>query len=164
MSLSILILFMIWSNVLLANSMAPIFPLISFSGWMALPAIIFIEYLYFWRKKVNRPFILALYGNLYSTLIGMLPAVLTFYIMLGPPLGPYGLEILLGSISSLSAIVFHWWFSSKLEHSFARKHRFWKNEDLKRSDFYIVNGVTYFCIFVYFFKGIAVNFLVYVSK
>jgi hypothetical protein len=131
-------------NVAYANSMAPIFPLISTVGWLAMPIIIAIESIFYHKKSINNPIKLSLYSNLASATVGLLPAAVTFPIMLGPIIEPINLYIIyLGAFITLGAIIFHWWLSSYLEYKFSQWHKLWKNSNTPRSIFYKANAITY---------------------
>ena len=130
--------------------MAPIFPLLSFAGWFALPLIILIEGLFYSRKSLPHPYKLSLYSNLVSALVGIVLAVVTFPVMLGPPIEPYPDILVVGSIATVAGIIFHWWCSSYLEHRFAQKHKLWKVEGIPSRIFFQANGITYAIIALYF--------------
>jgi hypothetical protein len=137
-------------EVALANSMAPIFPIISGIGWIAMPIIIVLESLFYCRKLINNPFRLALYSNIVSALFGLIVAVVTLPIMAGPAVDPYLWAIYLGAVLSSVAIVSHWWFSSYLEYRFSKWHTLWKNRDFPISIFYKANAITYSLIYLLF--------------
>jgi len=132
-----------------ANSMAPIFPLLSFTGWFALPLIILIEGVFYSRKSLPHPYKLSIYSNLVSALVGIGLAVVTFPVMLGPSIDPYLDVILMGSLATVAGIIFHWWFSSYIEHRFAQRHKLWKAESISRRVFFQANGITYAIITMY---------------
>lgn len=134
----------------LANSMAPIFPLISGVGWAAMPIIIGVESLYYYLKTVNNPVRLALYSNLVSALAGLVIAIITLPITLGPAVDPYLWAIYLGVVLSSLAIVFHWWLSSHIEYRFSKWHKLWKNTDLPVTVFYKANAISYGLLYLIF--------------
>ena len=133
-----------------ANSMAPVFPLVSLFGWCAMPLIIAIEAFFYAKNEINNPIKLSVYSNIVSAIVGLLLAVINFPIMIGPASGPTAKIIYTGAIITVSAIIFHWWFSSKIEYAFAKRHNLWKKNDLYRSLFYKANGITYSIVLLVF--------------
>lgn len=133
-----------------ANSMAPIFPVVSMTGWIALPLIVLVEGLFHSRRSLPHPFRLSFYSNLWSALVGLLPAVATFPLMLGPAIDPYLDIMLVGGVLTVVGLLFHWWLSSHLEHWFCSRHRLWKDEHIPLSHFYRVNGLSYNLIALWF--------------
>lgn len=130
--------------------MAPIFPLLSFTGWFALPLIILIEGVFYSCKSLPHPYKLSIYSNLVSALVGIGLAVVTFPLMLGPPIDPYLDVILMGTVATIAGIIFHWWVSSYVEHRFAQKHKLWEAEAIPRRIFFQANGITYAIIALFF--------------
>lgn len=157
-----------------ANSMAPILPLINIGGWFALPIIICIEGLILKKQNIEKPIKLAIYSNLISSLVGLVPAALTFWLMLGP-VSERELELLISSnkldfarslllvstIACTLAFIFNWWLSSFVEHKFTQKNKYWKKLNLPRSLFYKINGITYSLLFLVYGYGAIQNILIY---
>ena len=127
---------MLAPTVACANSMAPLFPVLSLWGWLALPIIIVIEGAFFAGKSVRKSYKLSLYSNLWSALIGIFFAVLTFPVMLGPAIEADFASIIIGTIFTSFGTAFHWWLSSRIEHKFSKMHKLWKNDMLSVSLFY----------------------------
>ena len=134
----------------MANSMAPVFPTISMLGWIAMPVIIAIEAGYYAIKSINNPIKLSVYTNIASALAGLVIALLTFPVMLGPAIEGPDSVIGAGMFYSLLAIIFHWWFSSTIEYWFSAKHKLWKSSGLPKSIFYKANSITYSLILMLF--------------
>ena len=157
-----------------ANSMAPIFPLVSFEGWIAMPVIVPIEGWFYQRNKISSPYLLALKSNLMSALIGLIPAALTFWLMIGPYIGStepretaigtifsfISLPVLLwSSFGTILGFVFHWWLSSTIEYKYASKKDLWKEQGLSKSVFLKANGITYILLFAVFGYQIVRNII-----
>jgi len=158
--LSRMSLFLVVSMVVLpafANSMAPILPMISFFGWLGLPLIVLVEG-FFWRRKgLKEPFRFSLYANFWSSLVGIIPAALTFWIMVGPFFDGDVASLLrsgrrdsaiyiliLSGIASSLGFVFHWWFTTQIEYRYFLRQK-WEstNSQFSKKDFYLVNAITY---------------------
>ena len=139
----LIILLLFIPQAAMANSMGPVFPFLSALGWIAMPIIIAIEAGYYAIKSINNPIKLSVYTNIASALAGLVIALLTFRIMLGPAIGGSDVEIVGGLFYTLLAIIFHWWFSSTIEYWFSAKHKLWKSSGLPKSIFYKANGITY---------------------
>lgn len=151
-------------DVVCANSMAPIFPVLSVWGWLALPIIVVIEGAFFAGKSVRNPYKLSFYSNLWSALIGIAFAVLTFPIMLGPAIDADFASIIIGAIFTIFGTTFHWWLSSRLEHKFSKMHTLWKNDKIPVSLFYKANGLSYGLIVAIFSIGLIRLVLEYKSR
>ena len=147
-----------------ANSMAPIFPVLSTWGWFAMPLIVLLEGAFYARSAVRNPLRLSLYSNLWSGLIGLLPAALTFPIMLGPAIDADFASILIGAGVTISCTTFHWWFSSRLEHAFAKRHKLWKDEPILLPVFFKANGLSYGLISLLLLVGLIKQLLDYSAK
>lgn len=138
----------------LANSMAPVFPLISSVGWVVLPIIIGLEAVYYHKKRVKNPVRLSVYSNIVSAFIGIFVAALNLPIMLGPAFDAETPKVFyLGMVITVIAIIFHWWLSSTVEYRFSRWHKLWKQSEMRLSLFYKANGITYSIIFFIFAVG-----------
>jgi len=141
-------------SIVMANSMAPVFPVISGVGWVSMPLIIAIEAEYYANKNINNPIKLAIYSNIASAIVGLLLALVTFPLMVGPAIEAYIEVIYPGALISFVAIGFHWWLSSTVEHRFSVKHKLWKNLDLPKALFYKANSFTYGLILVLFLVNV----------
>ncbi len=149
--LAIFLLFI--SGNAFANSMAPILPALSVGGWLGMPIIIFIEYLYFRKKGFAKPLALSAYGNVFSGLAGIVAAIVTIPLMLGPIIQPTTiLEFMISLIATTIGLVFNWWLSAKVEMYFVKKSKWWKDEPLTLKHFYHANALTYsiIALIVYF--------------
>lgn len=150
MPIAILTMLLIFPQGAEANSMAPIFPLLSGLGWVAMPIIILIEYLFYRKSRINNPFKLSLYSNVVSAVFGLFLAFLTFWFMAGPPIENYSDVIIISAAITLVGIFFHWWLSSTIEFHFSIRHNLWRNSSLSKSLFYKANGITYSFILICF--------------
>ena len=148
MQIFIIMLLVLLPEVALANSMGPILPVVSFSGWLAMPIIIAVEAYYYKRASINNPIRLACYANLWSGFVGLVPALLTAPIMLGPPVDSHA-PIVTSFIFSTLGVIFHWWLSSYTEYRFAAWHKRWRGADLPISIFYGANRITYGLIYIW---------------
>jgi hypothetical protein len=160
----LVILILLIPEVALANTMAPIFPLISTVGWLAMPAIVILEAFLYYRVAVNNPIRLSIYSNITSALFGLLVAGITLPVMLGPAIEPHLFSIYVGACFSFVAILFHWWLSSYVEFMFSQWHKLWKKQQVPISTFFIANGISYGLIFVLFSVYIARQLLDYYAK
>lgn len=151
-------------DVACANSMAPLFPVLSAWGWLALPMIILIEGAFFAGKSVRNPYKLSLYSNLWSAFIGILFAVLTFPVTVGPAIDADLASIIIGTSFTIFGTTFHWWLSSRIEQKFSKKHALWKNDKLPITLFYKANGLSYGLITVFFSIGLIRLILEYRSR
>lgn len=147
-----------------ANSMAPVFPLLSIYGWVAMPLIILIEAQIYKRTSINNPYKLSIYSNIASAALGLLLAGITFPVMIGPPIEPYPEVIYPGAIITFLAIIIHWWLSSFIEYKFSKWHTIWRDKGIKLSTFYKANGLTYALIFVIFAVNIMRLLIQYHAK
>lgn len=134
----------------LANSMAPALALVSLAGWLAMPMIILVEALFYRHKQINNPVKLSVYANLVSGFIGLLLALVTAPIMVGPVIeeAPFFLYVV-GAIFTILAVGFHWWLSSIIEYRFSRWHTLWQGTPLSLSLVYRANGMSYGLIVVF---------------
>lgn len=148
----------------MANTMAPIFPMISSLGWIAMPVIIILEGLFYYRASINNPLKLSIYSNLTSALFGLIVAVVTLPILLGPAVDPHLPSIYAGAIISMVGVAFHWWLSSFLEYKFSRWHKLWRDTNAPISLFYRANGITYSLILVLFIVMIIRQLIEYYDK
>jgi hypothetical protein len=160
----LVVLILLIPKVALANTMAPIFPVISTVGWLAMPVIVILEAYLYYRAAVNNPIKLSLYSNIASACFGLLVASITLPVMLGPAIEPHLFSIYLGACISFVAILFHWWLSSYLEFRFSKWHKLWKNKELPISTFFMANGISYGLIFVLFSVHIVLQLLDYYAK
>ena len=128
-----------------------------------MPIIVIVEWVLLLRANIKHPFLLSLYANLVSGLIGIIPAVLSTPLMLGPVLpgelksimkngssGIVATTIVISIAATIGAIIFFWWLSSHIEYRFSQKTNRWCDQDLSLSLFYRVNAVTYGLIFLFF--------------
>jgi hypothetical protein len=159
MPIAILTILLIFPLAAEANSMAPIFPVLSGLGWIAMPLIICIEYFYYRNRKINNSFKLALYSNVASALVGLILAFLTFWFMGGPAIENYSDVILISATITFAGILFHWWLSSIVEYQYSKRHVLWKNSGLSKSIFYKANGITYALILAVFIFQFASFFI-----
>lgn len=134
----------------LANSMAPALALVSLAGWLAMPLIVIVEALFYRHKQLNNPLKLSVYANLVSGVIGLLLALVTAPIMVGPVIeeGPFLLYVL-GAIFTILAVGFHWWLSSVIEYRFSRWHKLWQDTPLTQDLVFRANGISYGLIVVF---------------
>ncbi|WNO08448.1 hypothetical protein [Teredinibacter sp. KSP-S5-2] len=139
-----------------ANSLAPILPIMSAWGWLAMPVIIFIEFIYFKRRGYYRSLALSAYGNLFSGVVGIGPALITAPSMLGPSIEADRPSIIIGVIACTLGVLFNWWLSSKIEFFFVRRHRWWRQSGLTIKQFYQANMLTYsiFASVLYLWQGV----------
>lgn len=134
----------------LANSMAPALALISLAGWLAMPVIVLVEALFYRHKQINNPVKLSVYANLVSGIVGLLLALVTAPIMVGPVIeeAPFLLYVL-GAIFTILAVGFHWWLSSIIEYRFSRWHKLWQVTRLTQGLVYRANCISYGLIVVF---------------
>jgi hypothetical protein len=152
----------LWTRDVLANSMAPILPLVSILGWFAMPIIVAIEGFYFKKIKVAEPYRLSLYSNLFSASVGLLLAAAGLPLMLGPPImGDLSLLLktrpdmadrllVISSSATVVGFAINWFLSSILEFKFSRWHPRWKNIPLEKAHFFRLNGISYGILFLVF--------------
>jgi len=147
-----------------ANSIAPILPLFSILGWIALPIIIGIEGFLFRRSNVSEPFRLATYANLVSSLAGLPLAIVTAPLMIPPfPLGSEvklmiekgnlkggSILVAMGLMGLVMGFAINLWISTRVEHWVASKNMRWKNLALSKKLFIEVNLRTYVLISLFF--------------
>ncbi len=145
----------VFPEVASANSgFLPIFPLLSVLGWMVLPVIILLEGAFYARKSVRYPFRLSLYSNLWSAFVGLLVDKIAPNRIYYAPFGPAYIAnldmIRLGIGATIVGLVFHWWFSSHLEHMFSKWHKLWRNPGVPLSLFYKANRLSYGMLSLFF--------------
>jgi len=150
MQILLTVTLLLFPSVAQANTMAPVFPILSGIGWTALPIIVVIEAVYYYKKSTNNPIRLAIYSNLFSAMIGLALAVVTAPLMIGPSVEKHLFLIYAGAFISVGAIALHWYLSSYFEYKFSQWHKLWKESGLKKSLFYIANAITYSLILLLF--------------
>lgn len=150
MKILLTVFLLLFPSVALANTMAPVFPILSVIGWTALPIIVVIEAAYYHKKSTDNPIRLAIYSNLFSAIIGLALAIVTAPVMIGPSVEKHLFSIYAGAFISVGAIALHWYLSSYFEFKFSQWHKLWKDSGLKKSLFYKANAITYSLILLLF--------------
>lgn len=161
-------------SLAMANTAAPLLPLLSAWSSLLLPVIFILEALYYKRLKIPSPFKLSLQSNLISSLIGFfLWTILGLTVLNIPFESPANLKYWMGRLPNkdytrtiqgmvIAPYIFlipNCLLSAWIEFFSAKKLKTWRNTDLSFMPFFKASMLSYLLISLFLFFSITINFI-----
>ena len=161
-------------SLVMANTAAPLLPLISAWSSMLLPVIFILEALYYRHLKIPSPFKLSLQSNLISSLVGLVLWLILGLTILNIPFeSPKGIKYWMGIFPNREftrtiqnmIILPHIFLipnclvSAWIEYLSAKKLKTWRNTNLSFMPFLKASMISYFVIALWMFFNLTMDFI-----